>query len=187
MLPYHPECKLKIRHSDTCLKMSANDYDEWCKEVTARHEKKEIKFHSECYFLGLHSHHLSVIPTIRKYIKRARMIREYTRIAEDLGQVAESNPLRRRRMLARLEQQNRQLASAKSTAEAGLFENLSSSLKFYLFHIKQLLVSVGGKLVEEFVEINLPLSTEVPKLFAAFPEWYIEDVAEFLLFTIQVN
>ena len=50
-----------------------------------------------------------------------------------------------------------------------------------------LLLSVGGTLEEEFTQIDLPLSPEVPKVFAAFPEWYIEDIADFLLFTIQVK
>lgn len=75
--------------------------------------------------------------------------------------------------------------SARATAEAGLFENLPNALKFYLFHIRLLLLSVGGTLEEEFTQIDLPLSHQVPKVFAAFPEWYIEDIADFLLFTIQ--
>lgn len=33
--------------------------------------------------------------------------------------------------------------------------------------------------------INLPLHPEIPKSFAALPEFYIEDVAEFLLFVVQ--
>lgn len=33
--------------------------------------------------------------------------------------------------------------------------------------------------------ITLPLSPEIPKSFAALPEFYIEDVAEFLLFVVQ--
>lgn len=33
--------------------------------------------------------------------------------------------------------------------------------------------------------INLPLNPEIPKSFAALPEFYIEDVAEFLLFVVQ--
>lgn len=32
---------------------------------------------------------------------------------------------------------------------------------------------------------NLPLTNEVPPVFAYLPEWYVEDIAEFLLFTLQ--
>lgn len=114
LFPYNPQCKLKLRHNDTCLKMSSSEYEEWAKEI-ASGEFKEIKFHSECYFLALISHHLSVIPLIRKYIRRIRQIREYTRIADELEQSSNSQPndamaQQRRRMLTRLHQQNRRLA-----------------------------------------------------------------------------
>lgn len=33
--------------------------------------------------------------------------------------------------------------------------------------------------------ITLPLNSEIPRSFAALPEFYIEDVAEFLLFIVQ--
>lgn len=33
--------------------------------------------------------------------------------------------------------------------------------------------------------VTLPLNPEIPKNFAALPEFYIEDVAEFLLFIVQ--
>lgn len=33
--------------------------------------------------------------------------------------------------------------------------------------------------------VTLPLNPEIPKTFAALPEFYIEDVAEFLLFVVQ--
>lgn len=34
------------------------------------------------------------------------------------------------------------------------------------------------------ITYNLPLPSE-PPVFAAFPEWYVEDIAEFLLFALQ--
>lgn len=35
------------------------------------------------------------------------------------------------------------------------------------------------------LSITLPLNPDIPKSFAALPEFYIEDVAEFLLFIVQ--
>lgn len=32
---------------------------------------------------------------------------------------------------------------------------------------------------------TLPLNNEVPAVFANLPEWYVEDIAEFLLFALQ--
>lgn len=33
--------------------------------------------------------------------------------------------------------------------------------------------------------VTLPLNSDVPKVFAALPEFYVEDVAEFLFFIVQ--
>lgn len=33
--------------------------------------------------------------------------------------------------------------------------------------------------------VTLPLSSDVPKAFAALPEFYVEDIAEFLFFIVQ--
>ena len=39
----------------------------------------EPKFPTECFFLTLHAHHLSVLPSCRRYIRRLRAIRELNR------------------------------------------------------------------------------------------------------------
>lgn len=44
---------------------------------------------------------------------------------------------------------------------------------------------VSSVFVHSLHSITLPLNPEIPKSFAALPEFYIEDVAEFLLFVVQ--
>lgn len=45
---------------------------------------------------------------------------------------------------------------------------------------------MNAKLLSWFsCSITLPLNSEIPKSFAALPEFYIEDVTEFLLFIVQ--
>lgn len=39
----------------------------------------EPKFPTECFFLTLHTHHLSILPSCRRYIRRLRAIRELNR------------------------------------------------------------------------------------------------------------
>lgn len=39
----------------------------------------EPKFPTECFFLTLHTHHLSILPGCRRYIRRLRAIRELNR------------------------------------------------------------------------------------------------------------
>lgn len=39
----------------------------------------EPKFPTECFFLTLHAHHLSILPCCRRYIRRLRAIRDLNR------------------------------------------------------------------------------------------------------------
>lgn len=75
---------------------------------------------------------------------------------------------------------------SKACADAGLLDKnlIRRSLIFYTSVAEYLLsimtnVPVGGQVP------NLPLPTPPPPAFAAIPEWYMEDVAEFLLFALQ--
>lgn len=55
-------------------------------------------------------------------------------------------------------------------------------LSFMLCFVNQ---NVPCLFLHYLLSINLPLNPEIPKSFAALPEFYIEDVAEFLLFVVQ--
>ena len=52
--------------------------------------KEEVKpwsepnFSSECFYLTLHCHHLSIIPIMRKYQRRIRAIRDLSRMIEEM-------------------------------------------------------------------------------------------------------
>ena len=45
-------------------------------EKSGSHKWQEPKFPTECYFLTLHCHHLSVLPISRKYQRRLRATRD---------------------------------------------------------------------------------------------------------------
>lgn len=45
---------------------------------------QDPKFPTECFFLTLHCHHLSIIPAVRRYQRRIRAIRDLNRMVEDL-------------------------------------------------------------------------------------------------------
>lgn len=45
---------------------------------------QDPKFPTECFYLTLHCHHLSIIPAVRRYQRRLRAIRDLNRMVEDL-------------------------------------------------------------------------------------------------------
>lgn len=188
---FHPRCRLAVSPEETRLKATMEEVKGWLSELHKDPSKfSEPKFPTECFFLTLHAHHLSILPSCRRYIRRLRAIRELNRTVEELknseGQWKDS-PLasRHREMLKRCKTQLKKLVRAKACADVGILDEnlLRRSLQFYSTVIQLILRMVDPA----YPNMTLPLNPDVPKSFAALPEFYIEDVAEFLLFVVQYS
>lgn len=75
---------------------------------------------------------------------------------------------------------------SKACADAGLLDKnlIRRSLIFYTT-VCEFLLSLMTNTPPGNVIPDLPLLSPVPPAFAAMPEWYVEDIAEFLLFALQ--
>ncbi|XP_040843818.1 ubiquitin conjugation factor E4 B isoform X1 [Ochotona curzoniae] len=188
---FHPRCRISVPSDETRVNASVQDLNSWRAELYGDQSPfSEPKFPTECFFLTLHAHHLSILPSCRRYIRRLRAIRELNRTVEDLKNNEsqwKDSPLatRHREMLKRCKTQLKKLVRCKACADAGLLDEsfLRRCLNFYGLLI-QLLLRV---LDPAYPDITLPLNPDVPKVFAALPEFYVEDVAEFLFFIVQYS
>uniref|UniRef100_A0A672R9I3 Ubiquitin conjugation factor E4 B-like n=1 Tax=Sinocyclocheilus grahami TaxID=75366 RepID=A0A672R9I3_SINGR len=162
---FHPKCRLNVSTEETRLNATMEDLKSWLTELHEDPSKfSEPKFPTECFFLTLHAHHLSILPCCRRYIRRLRAIRDLNRCF--LVKVI-----------------LKKLVRSKACADAGLLDEnlLRRCLQFFSMVIQLIL-----RMVEPaYPGVTLPLNPEIPKSFAALPEFYIEDVAEFLLFIVQ--
>ncbi|MGH0122397.1 UNVERIFIED_CONTAM: hypothetical protein FKN15_014828 [Acipenser sinensis] len=188
---FHPKCRLNMTTDETRLKAPMEDLKSWLAELYDDPSKfPEPKFPTECFFLTLHAHHLSILPGCRRYIRRLRAIRDLNRTVEELKNSEnqwKDSPLatRHREMLKRCKTQLKKLVRCKACADAGLLDEnlLRRCLQFYGMVIQLILHIVDPA----YPQITLPLNPEIPNVFAALPEFYIEDVAEFLLFIVQYS
>uniref|UniRef100_A0A8C9WW91 Ubiquitin conjugation factor E4 B n=1 Tax=Sander lucioperca TaxID=283035 RepID=A0A8C9WW91_SANLU len=180
---FHPRCRLVVSLEETRLKATMEELKSWMAELHEDPTKfSEPKFPTECFFLTLHTHHLSILPGCRRYIRRLRAIRELNRTVEELKNSEsqwKDSPLasRHREMLKRCKTQLKKLVRAKACADVGLLDEnlLRRCLQFYSTVIQLILLA-------------LPLGLhDIDKIFAALPEFYVEDVAEFLLFVVQYS
>uniref|UniRef100_A0A674CMD5 Ubiquitin conjugation factor E4 B n=1 Tax=Salmo trutta TaxID=8032 RepID=A0A674CMD5_SALTR len=185
---FHPHCRLHVSPEETRLKATMEELKTWLDNDPSKFS--EPKFPTECFFLTLHTHHLSILPGCRRYIRRLRAIRELNRTVEELKNSEsqwKDSPLasRHREMLKRCKTQLKKLVRSKACADAGLLDEnlLRRCLQFYSMVIQLILRMVDPA----YPHMSLPLNPEIPKSFAALPEFYIEDVAEFLLFVVQYS
>uniref|UniRef100_A0A8B9JL64 Ubiquitin conjugation factor E4 B n=1 Tax=Astyanax mexicanus TaxID=7994 RepID=A0A8B9JL64_ASTMX len=164
---FHPKCRLNVSVEETRLKATMEELKSWLSELHEDPAKfSEPKFPTECFFLTLHAHHLSILPGCRRYIRRLRAIRDLNRTVEELKNSEsqwKDSPLasRHREMLKR----------CKTQLKVFSFFVLFGQCEFF----------------DVWLVMSMPLSPEIPKSFAALPEFYIEDVAEFLLFIVQYS
>lgn len=170
--PFHPSTRVSLS-SEARFSCTTQEAENWLQE-TGKSEQKpwsDVNFSSECFFLTLHCHHLSIVPIIRKYLRRVRAIRDLTRMIEELEG---SHP--------QWKSQVQRLQKSKLCADAGVMDQtmLIRVLKFYAQAAQFLLRAADPKRLGS----ELPLPADVPMQFSALPEFYLEDILDFLLFVL---
>ncbi|XP_032903998.1 ubiquitin conjugation factor E4 B isoform X5 [Amblyraja radiata] len=190
MYIFHPKCRINILADETRVKASMDEIKSWLAELNDQSTFAEPKFPTECFFLTLHAHHLAILPSCRRYIRRLRAIRDLNRTVEELKNSEnqwKDSPLanRHREMLKRCKTQLKKLVRSKACADAGLLDEhlLRRCLQFYGTLIQLIFRLIDSR----YPDMTLPLNPDIPKVFAALPEFYLEDIAEFLLFVVQYS
>lgn len=170
---------------ETRLSFTSSEAQNWLDTLNAdkSHVWPEAKFQTVCWFLTLHMHHVALIPAINMHQRRIRAFRDLQKLIDEL---AASEPqwrtgptaARNAELLRRWRRQIGRLHKSKQCAETALLENelMRRSLQFY---------STVCDLLYNQMEAALKGDGHTSQAFRALPEWYVEDVAEFLLFAVQ--
>jgi ubiquitin conjugation factor E4 B len=192
LYPFHPQSLVNIV-DDTKLRFESSDYNKVVERLKLETKWEDPKFNSHCFFFTLHAHHLGIIPAISRYHKRLRAIKELQRMVDELNATKprwENTPYERRNRQARDKWVNRikKLTKAKNTAEIiildpGLNRNcliFYSSVCEYLLHQMEGRKKIEGTFYNQISPNQLQATDE----FSSLPTWYIEDIADYLLFLL---
>ncbi|XP_028966610.1 ubiquitin conjugation factor E4 B [Galendromus occidentalis] len=173
---------------ETCLRMTSAERAEYATSLEADPSwQREVRFSTECMFFAIYSHHLGIISSTQRYIRRLRFIRDLGRAVEELENTRNSwlavqnLAVQNQRTIAKWKAQIRKLIVSKNAAEIVLFDRqlVQDSLDFYCSKAEMMLRVLG---------VHLGECSEIPPvspLFSSFPAWFIEDIADFLLFVIR--
>ncbi|KAK7093486.1 ubiquitin conjugation factor E4 B-like isoform X2 [Littorina saxatilis] len=170
--PFHPKARVCVT-SESRFSCTSQQAESWLDKIQKEGSPPwgEINFSSECFYLTLHCHHLAIIPIMRKYQRRIRAIRDLQRMIDEM----EGNHPQWKSQVQRLQK-------GKLCADAGVLDQtmMCRVLKFYT-QVAQFLLRAADPKNKGSV---LPLPTEVPMQFSALPEFYLEDITDFLLFVL---
>ena len=179
-----------VLSSETKIKASQDEYDRWCEKNKSQWKQENPSFPTECFFLTMQAHHLSIIPLSRTFNRRQREINELHAMISDLeGSSSQwkDTPAEARNnaLLRQFKQQLTRLIRQRTCYMIAIVDEnlLSESMGFYSTFIQFLLkLACPG-----FPNLELPLPAEAPEIFTVLPEFYVEDIAEHLLFIIQFS
>uniref|UniRef100_A0A182MQY2 Ubiquitin conjugation factor E4 B n=1 Tax=Anopheles culicifacies TaxID=139723 RepID=A0A182MQY2_9DIPT len=192
LYPHHPESLVEI-DDETKLKFSSQEYADWLMTLKDVKDWEQHKFVTHCWFLTLHAHHLGIIPAIQRYNKLLRATKELQRMVDELNATKsqwENTPLARRNKQVRdrcVSQMNK-LSKAKLSCDIAIIDPnvLSACMQFYSTVCEYLLYQIENRpITGTFIRQKHPSTLVASDNFSALPEWYIEDIADFILFCMQ--
>lgn len=174
---FQPYSWVNVR-DETRIYFTTQEAQDWLDSLNndPNHKWPEAKFQTVCWFLTLHMHHVALIPALHTHQRRIRAIRDLQKVIEELKATEPQwgnnfSSLRNHELLRRWRRQIKRLHRSKQCAETALLEGelMRRSLQFY--------ASVCALLTQQMKNAR--------DAFYATPEWYVEDIAEFMLFAVQ--
>lgn len=192
MYPFHPQSLVNI-DDDTKLRFETADFVAHMEKLKNSQQWEEPKFISHCWFFTMQAHHLGIIPSISRYHKRLRAIKELQRMVDELNATKsrwENTPVARRNRQARDKWANRikKLTKAKNTMEVIILDPVlnRNCLQFYSTVCDYILHQIEGRKTIEGTFYNKipPGQLKATDEFSSMPVWYIEDIADYLLFLL---
>lgn len=188
--PHNPKAKVNFAECSR-FRASAQDAKDWTDKLASDpgHKWQDPKFPTECFFLTLHCHHLSIIPIVHKYQRVLRAVREYQHLIDELeksesvwtGTAAERQ---NQTLLKRWKLDVKRYQKCKLCMDVAILDPLLLTRCFNFYNqVAQLILGIVAPDAKR--GIILPLPEEAPMLFATLPDYFLEDIADFCLFVIQ--
>jgi len=143
----------QIAKDDARMKMDGREAEKWTEGLAPAQWKNPPKFTTECWYLTLQTHHIAIIPCIRRYQRRLRALRELQKMIEELekteaiwknrGVEASKN----RHLLKKWRAQAKTLGKSKQCADVGLLDKnlFQRCLQFYSSVSRFLLIAMTSK------------------------------------------
>lgn len=189
--PFYKDSLISIEN-DTKLRFTDTEYKRFIESnfSTATHN---ANFQTQCWFLTLQAHHLGFMPAIQRYRQKARAIKELQKLIDEIDRTKshwENTPYakRNKQFRERWHKQLKKLTRSKMCSELCLLDSklLTSCMFFYSTVCEYLLYQIEGRAIEGPFIANVPVNQLTPTdAFSALPEWYVDDIAEFILFAMQ--
>ncbi|XP_075165456.1 ubiquitin conjugation factor E4 B-like [Haematobia irritans] len=192
LYPFYKNSLIYIEQ-DTKLRFTEEEYKQFLEQNIIVNAETQANFQTQCWFLTLQAHHLGFMPAIQRYRQKSRAIKELQKLIDEIDRTSshwEATPFasRNKQFRDRWQKQLKKLTRSKLCSEVCLLDPklLNACLFFYSTVCEYLLYQMEGRPIEgPFMSKIPPQQLKPTDAFSALPEWYIDDIAEFILFAMQ--
>ncbi|XP_013109413.2 ubiquitin conjugation factor E4 B [Stomoxys calcitrans] len=193
LYPFYKNSLIYIEQ-DTKLRFTEEEYKQFLdQKIVINTQTQSANFQTQCWFLTLQAHHLGFMPAIQRYRQKSRAIKELQKLIDEIDRTSshwEATPFasRNKQFRDRWQKQLKKLTRSKLCSEVCLLDPklLNACLFFYSTVCEYLLYQMEGRPIEgPFISKIPPQQLKPTDAFSALPEWYIDDIAEFILFAMQ--
>ncbi|TDL23245.1 hypothetical protein BD410DRAFT_747294 [Rickenella mellea] len=175
---------------ETRLKATSEEAAEWVKEVQASGGPSP-NFISEIFYLTAAMNHYGLMGTIQTYDDFQKQADEIQRHLDTLqGDTSWQGTPNQPRVEAAIEATKNELAKVHAQQFAAQVQILDPEyvfrqIGFINFFETWILRLVDPKHTHPKPTLSIPLPQEIPKVFRMLPEYFLEDVVEYLLFLMR--
>ncbi|XP_065842413.1 ubiquitin conjugation factor E4 B-like isoform X2 [Oscarella lobularis] len=143
----------------------------------------DVKFPTECFYLTVAAHHVALMPALKFYENKLKEMRHVMRILGETERAEAEQQIDVNQRKALLYNRLEALKRERACLEVAILDEnlLTGSLQFYS-SLARWLFSIADPRTEN---LDLSLPSTVPIAFASLPQYFVEDMADFLIFLLQ--
>lgn len=185
--PHHPASRASAR-DETLIKATKQQVDKWIEELTESGQlSPNPKFPTECFHLTAQCMHLTVNPSFRRFENLCGEIRHGERFLEDIAaNLSRGSDMQ---LQDKLRDKIENWRQERAVIEMAVFNEslLKQHLSFYV-KLAQWVSSTATASSEGKMEVDgFKLKEDFPMSFASLPEYYISDLADFIINSARYN
>ncbi|KAI6649295.1 Ubiquitin conjugation factor E4 B-like [Oopsacas minuta] len=187
--PHHPATRASAKE-ETLLKATAQQVSNWLDQLSENGQlSQNPKFPTECFHLTAQCMHLTVNPSFMRFENLCGEIRHGERFLEDISAIG-----REQRIETKLRDKLDNWKQEKALTEIAVFNEslLKQHLSFYARQAKWIALTLSPSPSPSTLDAVLPLPAvyspdALPMSFSSLPEYYIADIADFLINSARFN
>ena len=192
---WHPKCRLQslLQNDDPRIHFNKQDLEQWLEEKpSVPDEATDPSFSTECFYMTAFIHHIGIVSIVRRFNNRRRGINEMKDMKNKLETKKQEGGTLTREEEHQLKMVTLELSSTKrislsilgTLADPCLIDQTIQFLNSFCSFQLSFIFPDPKNVPTAFGSVN---AADLPKEFRALPEFFIENIGEWLFYYCRAH